>query len=55
MEKTRSQPKTPTFDEVLAAAARATKRVEQWPDWMLELSPSTASLVRRSREEPEKK
>lgn len=55
MEKTPSHPKTPTLDEALAAATRAAKRVEQWPAWMLELSPSTASLSRGSTGEFSKK
>lgn len=51
MSKTPNQPKTPTLEEVIEGADRALKRVQRWPQWMLDLSPSTASL---RRHEPEK-
>lgn len=36
-------PRTLTLAEVLAGAERAAARVEKWPEWKRELSPSTSS------------
>ena len=37
------RPRTLTLAEVLAGAERAAARVERWPEWKRELSPSTSS------------
>lgn len=37
------RPRTLTLAEVLAGAERAEARVEKWPEWKRELSPSTSS------------
>lgn len=37
------RPRTLTLAEILAGAERAAARVEKWPEWKRELSPSTSS------------
>lgn len=37
------RPRTLTLAEVLAGAERAAARVERWPEWKRDLSPSTSS------------
>jgi hypothetical protein len=45
------EPKTPSFEDVVAGAKRAAERVRKWPDWMKELSPMTASLSSRAQQQ----
>lgn len=47
------QPLKPTLEEVFEGADRASKRVQRWPQWMRDLSPSTASVKPPPQWKPE--